>query len=279
MSGSPFGILEAWGAHEQTAATKDAARKARDAAMAQVQAQKEFFNKMMELHQPYHEVGLGGIEELDGADPTGGAGRYMEQLEGMEGLQLPELNLDSFSYAFDPNDPTYQYRKQEMEKTINEQAAARGNYNSRAAINALMEGNMGLTADESERQFGRALQTYGTNRDTALQEYSADYGRSADLYNQQRGNVVDLYNMAMQTGSADYNAIIDKLKVGRGSAVAAGQGAIDTGQGISNVYGNLGNMLSQLALERGNIWSNWASGMGANMGNTANTIGYYMNWF
>jgi hypothetical protein len=237
------------------------------------QYEKEYARYQQELSQweADFEKGIAA----NGVDPTGGAGEFMDRLKNMTGPNLPQLNLGQFSFQFDPNDPTYQYRQQQMQKTIDQAAAARGNYNSRAAINALSEGNMALTADESERQFGRALAGYGTNRETALSQYGADYGRATDIFNQERGNVTDLYNMAMQQGSANYSSIIDMLKIGQGSAHSAGQGAIATGQGLANTYGNMGNSLANIALMQGQNMSNLYSGIGAS-GINAGTA-YLMN--
>lgn len=182
-----------------------------------------------------------------GIDPTGGAGEYMSSLEG-----LPALSLPSFNFAFNPEDPTYKFRQAEMEKTINQAAAARGNWNSRPTINALAYGNMGLTADETEKQFGRALSSY-----------EADYGRSKDLYSSQYGKLTDLYNMASQLGGVNYNKILDMVKIGQGAAGTAGQGALATGQGLASTYGNLGSSLANTELIKGQTQSDLWSGLGA----------------
>jgi hypothetical protein len=197
-----------------------------------------------------------------GIDPTGGSGKYLNQLEGMGGLNLPGLNLDKFSFQFDPNDPTYKFRQQEMEKTINQAAAARGNWNSRPTINALAYGNMGLTADESEKQFTRGLAGYGANTQTALAQYGADTGRAKDLYGSQYGKLTDLYNMSQQLGGLDYQKVLDQVKIGQGAAGTAGQGALATGQGLSQTYGNLGNQLANNAMTQGQVQSDMWSGMG-----------------
>ena len=228
-----------------------------------VGSQEKMFAEMMGLHMPYQEFGTGALPEIATADPTGGAGQYQDQLQGMAGLSLPDLNLDPFSYQFDPNDPTYQFRKSEMENTINAAAAARGNYNSRPAINALSSGNIALTADENVSQYNRALGTYGTNVQTALSQYGADYGRATDIYGADRSKLTDLYNMSMQMGSADYGKLIDAVKIGQGSASAAGAGAIATGQGLASSYNQLGAGLSNLALTSGKTMSDLYSGIGS----------------
>ena len=133
---------------------------------------------------------------------------------------------------------------------------------ARPVINALSQGNIALTADESEKQFGRALGTYGTNVQTALAQYGADYGKETDIYNTGYGKLTDLYNMSMQTGGADYNKLIDLIKIGQGSAGTAGAGATATGQGLANTYGQLGSSLSQSAIASGQAESDMWGGIG-----------------
>lgn len=248
MGGLSQGIGKVFGidtpAEEATKSTKSVAKISAD-------TQRYMFDQMMQLQDPYNQAGLGALQQLPGVDPTAQARQYQQQVENMPALALPSLSLDSFNFAFDPNDPTYQYRQKEMEKTINQAAAARGNYNSRPVINALSEGNMALTADESEKQFGRALDSYNANISTALSQFGADYGRATDTYNSGYGKLTDLYNMSMGTGASDYNRLIDLVKIGQGSASSAGQGAIATGQGLASTYGQLGSQLANIAMQQG----------------------------
>jgi hypothetical protein len=248
------------GSNAQKSAANTAANASRDAAAQSAAIQRYMFDKMSELQQPYNQLGVEGLGDFRGSDPTAGAREYQAKIENMPELSLPDLNLGSFDFAFDPNDPTYKYRQQEMEKTINQAAAARGNYNSRPVINALAEGNTALTADESEKQFGRALDTYNTNIQTALSNYGADYQKSTDQYNTGYGKLTDLYNISSNIGSTDYNKIIDAIKIGQGSASSAGQGALATGQGLANTYGQLGNNIANSAIASGQATSDlWGS--------------------
>jgi hypothetical protein len=254
------------GAVTQKDAAGDVADASRDAASQSAAVQRYMFDKLLKIQEPYNKLGLEGLEDFPGVDPTAGARQYQQQIEDMPSLSLPELDLGSFDYAFDPNDPTYQYRQKEMEETINQAAAARGNYNSRPVINALAEGNIALTADESQRQFGRALDTYNTNISTALSQYGADYGRSQDLYGSKYGKLTDLYNISQNIGATDYSKILDAIKIGQGAAGTAGQGAMATGQGLANTYGNLGSTLAQTNLASGQAMSDMWGGIGQTTG-------------
>ena len=251
------------GSMAQTKAAATAKEGLLESTEMSVASQEKMFNEMMALHAPYQAAGVAALPGLATADVTGGAGQYQNQLQAMGGLDLPSLNLDPFSYQFDPNDPTYQFRKSEMENTINAAAAARGNYNSRPVINALGTGNIALTADENVSQYNRALGTYGTNMQTAMSQYGADYGKATDIYGADRSKLTDLYNMSMQMGSADYGKLIDAVKIGQGSASAAGAGAVATGQGLASSYNQLGAGLSNLALTSGQTMSDLYSGIGS----------------
>jgi hypothetical protein len=263
--GSAIGAIV--GANKQEDAAKSAAKASTQAAAESAAVQKYMFDEMMKLNEPYNKLGVAGVDAFSKTDPTGGAAKYQAQIENMPALSLPSLDLNSFNFAFNPNDPTYQYRQGEMEKTINQAAAARGNYNSRPVINALSEGNIALTADESEKQFGRALDTYNANISTALSQYGADYGKTTDTYNAGYGKLTDLYNIANQLGSAEYNQMLDAVKIGQGSASSAGAGALATGQGLANTYGQLGSNLSQAALLKGQTQSDLYSGLGNSLSN------------
>lgn len=256
------------GAVSSNKAASKASNASTESARISAETQLNMFNKLLQLQAPYNKAGVDALQQIPESDITGGANEYLDKLKSLPGIDLPELNLDKFSYSFDPNDPTYQYRQKEMQKTIDQAAAARGNYNSRAAINALSEGNMALTADESEKQFQRALAGYTANTSTALSDYNADYQREKDLYGNQYGKITDLYNMSSQIGSQDYNKLIDLVKIGQGAASTAGAGAQATGQGLSSIYGNLGDNLANIGMAQG---SNMAS-MWNNVGNT-NTAG------
>lgn len=250
------------GAATQKSAANKAADASKESAAMSADTQRYMFDQLMKLQDPYNQAGLGALQQLPGVDPTAQARQYQQQVENMPALSLPSLSLDNFNFAFNPNDPTYQYRQGEMEKTINQAAAARGNYNSRPVINALSEGNMALTADESEKQFGRALDSYNANISTALSQYGADYGRATDTYSAGYGKLTDLYNMSMGTGASDYNRLIDLIKIGQGSAGTAGQGAIATGQGLASTYGQLGNSLAATQIAKGQATSDLMSNIG-----------------
>lgn len=249
-------------------ATKSAAGKSAaattQAAQIGANALLEMFNKNLELQQPYHQAGVEALGELqgEGVDPTGGAGRYLTQLEGMD------LNLPSFEYSFDPEDPAYQFKLEESQKAIDKASAARGNYNSRAAIDAISQSQRAITADEVTSQFQRAKDIYGLETSRLTQDYQTDYGRT-----------MDLYNMAAGIGNIDYQSLIDLVKIGQGSAASAGGGATATGQGIASTYQNMGNQLASTYMNMGKQQADLYSGMGATGINALTLYGLKQGWF
>ena len=250
------------GSQAQESAAKKSGQAATESAAISAETQKYMFDQMMKLQQPYNQLGMQGLGQMGGVDPTGGSGQYLGQMEAMPGLELPTLNMPEFNYAFDENDPGYQFRQKEMEKTINQAAAARGNWNSRPVINALSEGNLALTADETTRQFGRAKDIYGMEAQGALSQYSADYEKASDLYGTGYNKLSDLFSKSLNLGTLDYNKIIDAIKIGQGAAGTAGQGAMATGQGLASTQNQLGNILSNTALMSGQAQSDMYSGIG-----------------
>lgn len=218
------------GANAQSSAAKKAAGATERAAIIAADAQKTMLNRLLELQRPYNEAGVKAVGELSAGDidPTGGASQYME-------------NLPEFSYAFDPNDPSYQFKLNESQKAIDAMTAARGNYNSRAAMNLISDSQQKITADETERQ----------------------YDRAKDLYNIEYGKNTDLFNMATTLGTIDYNALLDLVKVGAGAAGSAGTGAIATGQGLASTYMQNAANLSNIYQQQGQTMSDLYTGIGA----------------
>ena len=113
MSGSPFGIGEFLAADKQSDAYSDASSDATKVANKQIALLEKMFNQQVKWQKPYMGVGEQGVAKLEVAEsPYGDAAKYVDQIEGLGLADLPQLNLDEFSYQFDPNDPTYQYRQQ-----------------------------------------------------------------------------------------------------------------------------------------------------------------------
>lgn len=146
--------------------------------------------------------------------------------------------LDNFKVNED--DEVFKWRQGQAQKSIEQAAAARGMYNSRPTINALADANMALTGSEVERQ-----------------------------QNQLR----NLYGMAMGLGGANYNKLIDLVKIGQGAAGTAGGFGQNVAQGLSSVYGNMGNANAMNSLMQGQNMSNMFGGISSGLQNAGMLYG------
>jgi len=69
------------------------------------------------------------------------------------------------------NDPYYQFRVNEGQRGLEHSAAARGTLLSGGTLRGLERYRQGVASEEAGNAFNRALQVYGTNRDTNAQNF------------------------------------------------------------------------------------------------------------
>jgi hypothetical protein len=151
-----------------------------------------------------------------------GSQKYIDQLEGL-----------NFDFQFDENDPVYQWRQQENQRRVEQALAARGGYDSTAAVNLLSRSGMELQAQEVERQRQAYSEQYG-NR---LNQLSTLYGQSTDLASRQYGQLSDVAQQTAAREGAQYGQLSDVA--GR---VAAREGA---------QYGQLADVAGRTAAREG----------------------------
>lgn len=197
----------------QKSAAKRAAGAAKYAADAQAAAQFEMFEIAREDMKPYREAGQKALAELQNIDPTGGAGRFLEEMEALE-------------FKFDPEDEIYKWRQEQNERAVNRFFASRGGFDSRAALNALQESGMALQESEVNRQYNQ---------------------RYIDKMN----HLTRQYEMARGIGAAEYGKLADIASMGRGAAATSASHAMQTGTNLSQIYGQQGNALQQAELMKG----------------------------
>jgi hypothetical protein len=139
-------------------------------------------------------------------DPTAGAQEWMSDITGV-GDYITQLEGMEFDFQLDPDDPVYQWRQAENQRTVNQFFASRGGYDSRAAANMLLRSGMELQGAEEERQYSRYAQ-----------RYQQKYNQLVDLANLRTNRGVTGFNMAMQLGGAKTNYLQNLLGVGQASA-------------------------------------------------------------
>jgi hypothetical protein len=217
-----------YGANQAGKAADTQAQSAQDA----IGLQREQFNRLLELNEPFRQGGLAGQGALmtalglaDGPD---------------KGWAMRDFGMSNFQA-----DPGYQFRMDEGAKALERSAAARGGLLSGRAAKEMERFAQGTASNEFDRSYGR-FQTNRTNRLNPLQSL-AGVGQSVSQ------------NMG-QAGMNFGNSAAD-LITGAGNAKAAGQvgkanaitGAI--GQGYS-MYQNSqqadqNNALMNALLRRG----------------------------
>ena len=157
-----------------------------------------------------------------GISPTGDAQAYLDKLAGMNiqdylGGLTPTGNmqeymdrLDALKFEFDPNDEIYKYRLSENQRIINQFEASRGNYDSSAAMNALLRGSMDVTSDEINRQYNQTyLSEYQKLSDLANMEYAranAEYQAKTGEYDTTVNQLLQGAGLEMQKGGKQYAA-------------------------------------------------------------------------
>lgn len=111
-------------------------------------------------------------------------------------------------------DPSYQFRKQQGEQSLQNWAAARGTLNDSGTANALMDYGQNAASQEYSNIWNRGLNTYMVNRGNSLDAFNTNERARAEAYDRNRGLAVDTYNTNYQTQyedpyRAEYTAAID----------------------------------------------------------------------
>jgi len=148
-------------------------------------------------------------------DRTGGAGKYMGDLESLVK-----------DFKFDRNDPAYRYKTEESEKSINKALAARGLYDSRPGVNMLTDADRAITADEYDKQ-----------------------------YNRKYGGLTDLFKMSGSLGETNYQQLLDMIKVGSGAGATAGSLGTSGAANLNSAYGQMGAAGAQNDANKASLWS------------------------
>ena len=192
---------EAQGAAAETQA--EAMRRAEDINL-------QMYEQAREDYAPYREAGYNILPHLQ-YTATGRA--PMVEAPGAAGNLIPDPDYTPLDVTASP---LYQFRQREGESAINRALASRGLYDSSFAVNQLADLTNRLTAEETERQYGRLLDMANIGRGAATQSGSA----------------------ALATGN-----VLGQYATQGGQAMAAGQ--LGEGQQRASMYSNLGALPMQ----------------------------------
>jgi len=215
---------------------RGAAQTQADAAARATDAQRDIFERQVELQEPFREAGLKGqnrLMELLGLseDKTApGYGKYASAEFGMDKFQA---------------DPGYAFRMSEGMKALERSAAARGGLLSGATLKGTQRFGQDLASQEYQNAFNR----YQTTRANTLNPYASLAGvaqTSANTLGQAAGAYgVNAGNIAMAGGANAANA---QLALGniRGQQFSNAANALGQGYnfykqgGFNNLFGSGG---------------------------------------
>lgn len=111
-----------------------------------------------------------------------------------------------------PSDPYYQFRLSEGLKAQQHGAAARGTLLSGGFQKALTGYAQGLASEEGDKIYGRAMNTYTTNRDTNQQNFGqslASYGAGRDTFNANTAATLGADRLGLEASQAAYGQARD----------------------------------------------------------------------
>lgn len=211
--------------------SKRAAEAAKWSAQTEAEATMKMFRISREDLAPYRRAGQRALGQLENIDPTGGAQKYIDEMEALE-------------FQFDPEDEIYKWRQDQLEEQTNQFFASRGGYDSRAALNAIQEGGMALQENEVNRQYN--------------QRYLSKFNQLSALYEMSRG-----------VGAAEYAKYADIANMGRGAATTSSQNALQTGTNLANIQQNYSNALQQSYLMQGASQAQMWQGIGQGVSSAA----------
>jgi hypothetical protein len=204
-----------------------------------------FAARMDDLTQSFdaatQQLGISTQEAIQAGQPFAQGGRA-----GVEAFGVS---------ALDPNNPLFQRRLQQGQEALNEQLAARGLFNSGAAIEAQSDLINEMTAQEQQAQVGRQLQLAQLGQPAV--------GAEQNLLAQQGINLANLQR-------------------GRGDAFSALRGGVDAARlaniqqgtaGLQNAQQMTGNQLTGLFNQTASNLANLRSGAGAAQAQSLRDVG------
>jgi hypothetical protein len=201
-------------------AAKSAANTQANASAAATAAERDMFERQVQLQEPFREAGLKGQNRLF-------------QLLGVDGDKTAADYGKYASAEFTPaqftanQDPGYAFRMSEGMKALDRTAAARGGLVSGSALKGAQRFGQGLASDEYQNAFNR----YQTTRTNTLNPFASLAGVAQSASNN------------IGTAAGNFGQQMGSNIIGAGNAAAAGQvgsaNAISSGvgQGINFYQG------------------------------------------
>jgi hypothetical protein len=126
------------------------------------------------------------------------------------------LNPATFEHS-----PDYQYLQDEMQKSLQRSAAARGTLLTGGFLKSLARNTAGIAAGDYGNQFNRDLSTYNTNRDTNAQNFNQgmqQFQGSLSAHNANAENTLDAGRFALDTERTAYDQGLQGAEIDQANA-------------------------------------------------------------
>lgn len=216
------------GAAISAGAAKSAAKTQAAAAQQGIDAQREMFNKQLELNAPFREAGLSAQNRLL---------TYLGLPGGETGSAEYNLYGKPFSMADFETDPGYAFRMSEGMKAVERSAAARGGLLSGATLKGIQRFGQDTASNEYQNAYNRFYNT----RNQMLNPLQAFLGQGQTATNQM-SNAAGNLGQGLAAGYGNMGQAQASGYVGAANAINQGVGSISN---AANQYLNY-NMMQNM---------------------------------
>lgn len=196
------------GSNKQAKAAGKAADQQLEATKYASDIQKEMFNETRKDQQPYMQAGSDALKQLMGG--MGQNGQFMQTYTGQD--------------IYD--DPSYKFRLQQGQDSIQSGAAAQGGLLSGATQKALA----GYGQDMASQEFGNAYNRFNADQ-------SNQYNRLSNLVGMGQGAAAGVGNAGMQTGQAMANNAMSGANAQAAGTIAKGNSTANNFQSMLGLGG------------------------------------------
>ena len=209
------GVTSYLGAQAQADAAEQAANAQREAGDKSIALQREMFNKQIELQQPWYDVGVRALPQLE------------SRVDAMPAAFTGKVDLTQ--------DPGYAFRLKEGLNALDRTASARGNLLSGASLKAAARYGQDYASQEYGNAYSRALDIYNAN----VAREAAGYNRLASLAGVGQTTAGNLATQAGQFGTNASNITMSVGESNANSLLAQGNARASQYQAIGNAIGGV----------------------------------------
>lgn len=201
------------GSNSQAKAAKSAANQQYQASKEATQVQKDMYDQTRKDLSPYAQAGTNTLKQLMGG--MGPNGQFMQEYSGQD--------------IYD--DPSYQFRLQQGQDSIQSGAAAQGGLLSGATQKALL--NYGQ--DAASQEYGNAYNRFNADQ-------TNQYNRLSNLVGLGQNAAAQQGNAGMQTAQAVANNTMAGANAQAAGTIAAGNRTANNFSSLLGAAGTIGGL-------------------------------------